>query len=190
MLSAQMLESGKPESGSDTCTGEQFSTDGRFGNGAGKWSLFVTAEDGDVQVMSLLKSSTGYPANLSTPSRMPSGRPAHGKRLDSLPEATIAQVERWGPRSSNVGEPFNVQPNGHSALWFLFRELDRNTDYKVYVDSRPVDTTTHFEKNLITAGATPRQSRQLVSTEGKLPIHLVDPYRGKQLIGHFHIHPR
>ena len=190
MLSAQTLESGKPESGSDTCTGEQFDFDGRFGKGAGKWSLFVTAKGGDVQVMSLLESPTGHLANMSITNRMPTGRPTHGKRLHHLPDATIAQLERWGPRSSNVGEPFNVQPNGNSALWFRFVNLDRHADYKIYIGSQPILTSIGVERNLITAGLTPKHSRHIVSTEGKIPIHLVDPIRGKQMIGHFHVQPR
>ena len=190
MLNAQTLESGKPESGSDTCTGEQFDFDGRFGEGAGKWSLFVVAEGGDIQVTSLLKSTTGYLTNLSIPNRMPTGRPALRTQLEFLPDVTMAQVEGWGPQSSRIGESINVQPSGNSALWFRFRELDRSTDYKVYVGPRPVDTTTNSEKRLITASLTPRQSRQLVSTEGKTPIHLADPFRGKQLIGHFHVQPQ
>ena len=190
MLSAQALESGEPESEYDTCTGEQFDFEGRFGKGAGKWSLIVIAEGGDIQVMSLLKGTTGSLANMSVPNRMPTGRPASRTQLDALPDVTIVQVEGWGPRSSKIGESFNVQPSGNSALWFRFRELDRNTDYKVYVGSRPADTTTNSEKSLITAGLTPRRSRQLVSTEGKVPIHLVDSFRGKQLIGHFHVQPQ
>ena len=190
MLNAQTLESGKPESGSDTCTGEQFDFDGRFGEGAGKWSLFVIAEGGDIQVMSLLKSTTGYLTNLSIPNRMPTGRPALRTQLEFLPDVTMVQVERWGPRSSRIGEPFTVQPGGSSALWFRFRELDRNTDYKLYIGSQPIRTSIAVERNLITASLTPKHSRRIVSTEGKIPIHLVDPYRGKQLIGHFHIRPQ
>ena len=52
MLSAQELESG----------GAGFS--GRFGDGTGKWQLFVTA-DGAIEVMSLLQSPTGHLTNMS-----------------------------------------------------------------------------------------------------------------------------
>ena len=53
MLNAQELESG----------GGGFS--GRIGNGAGKWQLFVSANN-SIQVMSLLMSPTGHLTNLST----------------------------------------------------------------------------------------------------------------------------
>ena len=189
-LSASTLESGKPESDSDTCTGEQFDFTGRFGVGTGKWSLFVIAEGGDIQVMSLLKSRTGYLTNLSVPNRMSTARSALRKLFNALPNATLVQIENWGPRSSGIGESFNVQPNGNSALWFRVQQLDRNTDYRIYVGSQPADTTISVERNAMSAGLTPRQSRRLVSTEGKIPIHLVAPFRGKQLIGHLHVHPQ
>ena len=63
MLSARALESGKQEPGFGTCARDY---EGRLGKGVGKWSLSVIAEGEDLQVMSLLKSSAGYLANLST----------------------------------------------------------------------------------------------------------------------------
>ena len=190
MLSATTLESGKPEPGSGRCTDEEFDFEGRFGAGVGRWSIFVIAEGGDVQVMSLLRSPAGHLANMSTTNRMPTGRPAPGKELNHLPDMTIVQLGRWGPRSSRVGEPFNVQPNGNSALWFRFRKLDRHPNYKIYVGSQPAATFTNATRSIITASLTPKQSRRLLSTEGRVPIRLVDPKRGKQLLGHFHVRRR
>ena len=42
-------------------------------------------------------------------------------------------------------------------------------------------------RGLITASVTPSQMEGLTSVEGEIPIHLVDPVRGKQLIGHFDV---
>ena len=187
MLGAQTLESGKPEPGSGRCAGEDFNLAGRFGEGAGKWSLYVVAQGGDLQVMSLLASPTGHLANVSSTNWMPVARLAHKKRLDLLPDVSIVHVERWGPRSTRVGKLVNVQPSGNSTLWFRFRELDPNSSYHVYVGSRPVATTINSNKGFVTARLTRKQSNELVSTERKTPIHLVDPSRGKQLIGHFHV---
>ena len=110
--------------------------------------------------------------------------------LDHLSELTIVQVERWGPRSCRTGELFNLQPSGHSALWFRFLKLDRYPDYEIHLGSLAAATSINADRNLITASLTPKQSRRLTSTEGKIPIHLVDPVRGKQLIGYFHVQPR
>ena len=64
-----------------------------------------------------------------------------------------------------------------------------HADYKFYIGSQSILTSIDVERNLITAGLTPKHSRQIVSTVGKIPIHLVDPVRGKQLIGYFHVQP-
>lgn len=109
--------------------------------------------------------------------------------LDHLPPLDIAQVERWGPRSGRVGEAFNVQRNGGSALWFAFLELDRYPDYRIHVGSEAAVTTVNAGKRLITARVTSDQSRRITSKEGLIPVHLVDPVRGKQLIGYFEVKP-
>jgi hypothetical protein len=109
--------------------------------------------------------------------------------LDHLADASIAQVERWGPRLGKVSEPFNPQPGGASALWFQFQEIDRFSVYQVYLGAQAAVTTTNADKNLITARLSARQSRRLTSKEGVIPIHLVDPVRGKQLIGYFEVRP-
>jgi len=62
MLSAKALEEGSSES--------EFEFDGSFGDGSGKWQLFVSA-DHPIQVMSLLLSDTGHLTNLSTSSVPP-----------------------------------------------------------------------------------------------------------------------
>ena len=57
--------------------------DGRFGDGAGKWQLFVSA-DGAIEVMSLLQSATGNLTNLSTTPR---------KRKDEAPQTGSTSYE-------------------------------------------------------------------------------------------------
>ena len=54
---ARTLTSRELESGGDDIVG-------RFGDGAGKWQLFISA-DGDLRLMNLLESPTGHLANLS-----------------------------------------------------------------------------------------------------------------------------
>lgn len=66
MLSARALEEGASEA--------EFAFDGRFGNGSGKWQLFVSA-DHPIQVMSLLRSASGHLSNLSTSSVSPAPTP-------------------------------------------------------------------------------------------------------------------
>ena len=59
-LSAWQLESGE--------TGDVPALSGRLGEGSGRWQLFVTA-DGDIEVMSLLRTPAGHLTNLSVSGR-------------------------------------------------------------------------------------------------------------------------
>ena len=70
-VSAQQLESG----------GSGLS--GRFGDGAGKWQLFVSA-DRPIRVMNLLSSASGHLANLSTSTVKPDLAPANQAAFDAL----------------------------------------------------------------------------------------------------------
>ena len=87
--------------------------------------------------------------------------------------------------SSPVGEPFNVQPSGKSAMWFRFEELEEYPGYRVYFGSLACSTAINGKAKLITASLTPAQLEQVNATAGEVPIHLVDPVRGKQLLAHF-----
>ena len=114
------------------------------------------------------------------------GLPARGP-LDHLPNMALGRLERWGPRSGEVGKPFNLQSNGNSALWFHITGLGQDPDYEIYVGPEAARTRMPADGDLVTASVTPGQADRLTSVEGKIPIHLVDPVRGKQLIGHLDI---
>ena len=110
--------------------------------------------------------------------------------LDHLPDIELAHLQRWGPQSTSVGEPFNLQPNGNSALWFRFQELDEYPGYRVYFGSLAASTAINSKARLITASLRPAQLEQLNATAGNVPIHLVDPVRGRQFLAHFRFENR
>ena len=56
---------------------------GRLGDGAGKWHLFVSA-DRAIQIMNLLRSSTGHMSNLSTSTSKPDFAPNGQAAFDAL----------------------------------------------------------------------------------------------------------
>lgn len=110
-----------------------------------------------------------------------------GSPISELPEAAIAQLESWGPRSATVGEGFNVQPDGSSALWFRFAEMDPQS-YEMYFGANPLRTSVVPSRNLITATVTKGQVRQLTSKTGEIPVYLVNSAQGsKQLMGRFQV---
>jgi len=115
--------------------------------------------------------------------------PSSGDPLEPLPNWRVTEVGHWGPRSSLVNEPFNVQSDGYSALWFHVDEIDRYA-YKIYVGSFAARTVVNTKAKLISASLAPQHTQQVVSKAGEVAVHLVDPARGKQLIGHFSVRSR
>ena len=100
MLSAQALEDGSSGSG--------FEFDGSFGDGSGKWQLFVTAEC-PIQVMSLLLSDAGHLTNLSTSTvSSPSDMMAGDAFLNSVLERDFANNE---VRISNTSGVTAIEEN-------------------------------------------------------------------------------
>ncbi|MDE0000418.1 MAG: hypothetical protein OXP09_21345 [Gammaproteobacteria bacterium] len=106
--------------------------------------------------------------------------------LAHLPDAPFGKVDRWGPTSTGVGQPFNVQPSGESALWFRFSELSA-LPYEIFIGSLRARTVVRQGELFAVANLSQRQTMNLVSRVDAHPVYLVEPSRGKQLIGHFRV---
>ena len=150
VLTAQQLEQG----------GSGF--DGRFGDGEGKWQLFVSART-PLQVMSLLLSPTGNITNLSGSSVVaadPSSRPvAHQVSLSS--DLTTPYIEAQligtdpdgdtlmyvldGPSSGPGYRDAFVQPNAGR----LFAELDPGDRDRVEIPYKVTDGMLFSERALV-----------------------------------------
>nr|NJM00995.1 radical SAM protein [Desulfobacula sp.] len=48
-------------------------------------------------------------------------------------------VTNWGPRLTEIGKPFNVQPSGKSAIWIEIAGLHNSPDIKVLFGGRPME---------------------------------------------------
>lgn len=77
--------------------------DGRFGDGAGKWQLYVDA-DVPIEVLSLLESPTGHLANLSGTAD-----------VASRPAGPAALVEIVGRTTASVGTPIVLRVQTHAV---------------------------------------------------------------------------
>ena len=86
MLTAQELEGGYSAATSD------FEFEGRFGDGTGKWQLFVSAGR-PIQVMSMLRSGGGLLSNVSSVPR------------DDIIRGSAGADELWGGNSDDVIDP-------------------------------------------------------------------------------------
>lgn len=113
-----------------------------------------------------------------------------------LPASTPSQqgsqfvtVVGWGPSKGKVGKPFNVQPNGSSAIW-LKLEGNIGKQYQLYYGSIPMETRLHQSRKLITASLSPEKAAKATATKGNHPIYIVDTkLKEKQLVGFFTLMP-
>ena len=111
--------------------------------------------------------------------------------VNSLPEASIARLERWGPRSGRTGEGVNLQSDGSSAFWFVVGDLEQHPYYVIYFGASPLKTMARGHRSLITAVIPKAQASRLFSVQDEVPVHLVDLLHGsKQLMGYFYAWPR
>ena len=150
VLTAQQLEHG----------GSGFN--GRFGDGTGKWQLFVSART-PLQVMSLLLSRTGNITNLSGPSVVPANpgsRPvAHQVSLSSDlstpyieaqligtdPDGDTLMYVLDGPSSGPGYRNAFVEPNNGR----LYAELDPGDRDRVEIPYKVTDGTIFSERALV-----------------------------------------
>jgi hypothetical protein len=98
----------------------------------------------------------------------------------------IVEVTNWGPRSTEQGEPFNVQPDGHSGLWFA--ATNAPSWVKIVIAGTEAPTT--VLDRAITSGLFGEEGYRVLSTPGSHPIELYDPVSGiRQPIGEFIVRP-
>ena len=115
-------------------------------------------------------------------------RPPRGL-LDRLPDATLAGIDRWGPTSTRVNEPFNRRPDGGSAIWMHLDDIPEHADYQIYFGSQAAASYVNREQLLLTGSLTAKQATPLLSQPGKIDVYLADALRGKQFVGHIDVSP-
>ena len=179
MLTKKITEA-IPDGDFPTGVAEQVALDFERGNlcDVDGWQLSLT-ECQMAGLTYLFRQRGGYVAETNAGSDNP---------LEHFPDWHVAEFGRWGPQSCFVGEPFNVQADGRSALWFHVDEIDRHP-YSMRIGSFAARTSVNPEAKLISASLSAEQVRHLVSKRGEVPIHIVDPERGKQFVGHLDVRP-
>jgi hypothetical protein len=118
------------------------------------------------------------PAPPSSPPASPQASPSGA----AVTEGELRTVSSWGPRSTRVLTPFNVQPNGHSALWVV-----STGSPKVKLELGGKILPTVVAENGLTASVSPELLRTIAARPGDLPVYLVSPENRRQQIGLFRI---
>lgn len=101
---------------------------------------------------------------------------------DDWREESLVEISNWGPQGTQQGVGVNVQPDGHSGLWF---QIDNAPSWlKVEIDGVVAATT--ISESVVTSGLFGEQQERILSTPGEYPIALIDPMqRVRQPIGVF-----
>ncbi len=88
-------------------------------------------------------------------------------------------ITAWGPRKTQVGQPFNLQPDGRSAWWLKTECAPDETRW--LVDGRPIDTVMRLP--VITAAT---EANELIDQPGQHRLELLDPVTGARIhVGDF-----
>ncbi|MFA6281810.1 MAG: glycosyltransferase, partial [Candidatus Omnitrophota bacterium] len=61
--------------------------------------------------------------------------------LTDAKQANECVVTNWGPRFTEQNTPFNVQPNGESAIWIEATGIKSSLEIKVLFDGKPMENT-------------------------------------------------
>jgi hypothetical protein len=108
--------------------------------------------------------------------------PAAAKQVAPGPSIKIT---RWGPEATPVGKPFNVQPNGLSAIWFELTASAAPTGMEGWFGE-----TRLTEISVTQAGGALLVPTDLLKKPGRVPVYLVHTQsKQKYEIGMFDVMP-
>lgn len=102
-------------------------------------------------------------------------------------EDTITNVRNWGPQTTTVGTPFNVQRDGHSGLWIVTEDAPPY----VKVALGGITTPANVRSGVVTTGLYAPEHEALLNAPGGFEVALVDPVREvRQRVGEFVVKPQ
>lgn len=105
-------------------------------------------------------------------------------RPDAPVEGHIVTVEAWGPQSTERGQRFNQQSDGHSGIWF--RAPGAPAWVQVVIDGDPMPTFVNGD--VVTSGLHGGTQDRVLAEAGSYAIVLLDEMRGVvQPVGTFEV---
>ncbi|HMO16935.1 MAG TPA: hypothetical protein PKA63_00980 [Oligoflexia bacterium] len=116
------------------------------------------------------------------------------EKLDTLPKDL--ELNSWGPSTATIGKPFNLQPDGSSAIWVKINgKIDKSS--QLVIDNNPLPSAIIEEKIIeadinristsISATIHPKILEKYWAKEGSARIWLRQPLKKyESLIGHIH----
>lgn len=91
--------------------------------------------------------------------------------------ASQITITEWQPRSVMMGQSFNTQPNGDSALWFIARGVQTSDNYEFWFGDTRIDAL-YIELN---KSGTVTIPKDLLKSPGKFNLFLKAKPDGKKI---------
>lgn len=136
--------------------------------------------------LSLLECQLAGLQVLSAPNRSTATTAGKDDTLHAFTLGSIAEMALWGPQETTQHQPFNVQNDGHSGLWFQFKNAPPHV--KIMIDGEICRTV--VSEKVVTSGLYEEMAERILSTPGSYAINLVDPIRKiYQPVGNLTVHP-
>jgi hypothetical protein len=113
------------------------------------------------------------------------------KEASPVPETSQAaeanlQITKWGPQSTKVGQGFNVQPSGESALWFEAPAIGGLHTYEVWFGDTKLENVSIVQNK----GGSALVPSKLLAQAGKYPVYIIaKPAGTKYEVGTLEILP-
>ncbi len=150
-----------------------------------RWHFFGNAAV-PKQASADVQPSAAAPAATTAAAAAPSDTESGAAQAPAAAPPAIVEVTDWGPRTTEQGSHFNVQPDGHSGLWFVAPGVP--SWIKIRIDGQESPTT--ITENGLTSGLFGSLQDRLLATPGNYRIELYDPVKDiAQPIGELVVRP-
>jgi len=127
--------------------------------------------------LAMVSVSLALAASLAACSKEESTAPA----ATSAPAATVT-VGEWGPQTTAVGAPVNVQADGSSAIWIQATGVAQDAATRVTFGSNAGENVVVAEK-LVTV----KVPKQVIDQAGSYPVVIEEPSGRKTTVGNFEV---
>ena len=87
-------------------------------------------------------------------------------------ERTFVEPYSWGPKTTILGEGFNIQPGGQSSFWVKLPRVENN--WVLWLGGYKLRPDRSKRIGLISSVLPVEIGRMLVATPGEFPLYLVD----------------
>jgi len=108
------------------------------------------------------------------------------KQVSAGGAENVIKVTNWGPRATQAGKGFSIQPNGDSAIWFEFSGPGNAKNLEVWFGDQKLTGVAVIPDK----GGSAQVPPNLIATPKTVPVYLVYTTKSTKIeLGNFEITP-